>query len=179
MKKIVIIFCLALLGAIIMSCTVPNTSFSFTDKSSYIRIRIIANSDSPYDQNVKLALRNKLVEYLTPVLSVASSKQCAVEIIENKKHEINAFCNDLLASVPYGCSVSLRKELFPLRTYDGEAYPEGEYDALVITLGDGEGQNWWCVAYPPLCFINGTPNPDSPNNITYRSFIMEWLAELF
>ena len=137
------------------------------DKSEYVRIRIIANSDSPFDQNVKLALRNKLIDYLEPLLENAGNREEATEIISRNKSDIQKFCDSLLSgAASYGCSVALRNELYPDRTYNGEIYPAGEYVSLVITLGKGEGGNWWCMAYPPLCFINGRPDPDSPDILT-------------
>ena len=149
------------------------------DKSEFVRIRIIANSDSPFDQNVKLALRNKLIDYLEPLLENAGNREEATEIISRNKSDIQKFCDSLLSgAASYGCSVALRNELFPDRTYNGEIYPAGEYVSLVITLGKGEGGNWWCMAYPPLCFINGRPDPDSPDTVTYRSLLLEWLYEL-
>ncbi len=87
--------------------------------------------------------------------------------ISRNKCNIQEFCDSVLSgAASYGCSVALRNELFPDRTYSGEIYPAGEYVSLVITLGNGEGGNWWCVAYPPLCFINGRPDPDSPDILT-------------
>ena len=71
--------------------------------------------------------------------------------------------------------VELKKENFPKREYDGYVFPEGEYDALMIYLGEGKGDNWWCVAFPPLCFVPA----DGGEDITYVSWVKEFLEDIF
>ena len=137
-------------------------------------------TDMPYAVNSTLSSAKKALSYSESPLETAENKKEATELISRNKCNIQEFCDSVLSgAASYGCSVALRNELFPDRTYSGEIYPAGEYVSLVITLGKGEGGNWWCVAYPPLCFINGKPDPDSPDTVTYRSLLLEWLYGLF
>jgi stage II sporulation protein R len=139
-----------------------------------IRIHIRANSNSEFDQAVKLEVRDAVVAYLTPVLSKAGNKREAFALLKGEMGNIAQIGNGVLRDkgTEYGAECAIKREEFPLRSYDGIVFQSGEYDALIISLGKGEGNNWWCVAYPPLCFI-----PEGEGEIEYKSKIVEIIKE--
>ena len=118
-----------------------------------VRLHILANSNDEEDQSLKLALRDSLLDYLSPILEDAEGKQAAESILREKLSEIEAFSKEFVenAGSDQAVSVVLGSEFYPTRTYENFSFPAGEYTSLRIFLGAGEGQNWWCVVYPPLC----------------------------
>lgn len=114
-----------------------------------IRLHVVAVSDDKAEQKIKLSVRDAVLDYLTPLLENASDAQNAGEIIKSNLSGIR------LAALRRSCgrevSVTLQDESFPTRHYESFSLPAGEYRSLRITLGEGEGQNWWCVVFPPLC----------------------------
>ena len=129
-------------------------SFSASDfRDGFVRLHILAESDSETDQSIKLALRDDILEEYSEKLShFSSSKEAQCEINELKS-EIEEFCNSRLKEkgVDYTASVMLENEYYPNRVYEDVSLPAGNYMSLKIVLGEGEGQNWWCVLFPPLC----------------------------
>lgn len=120
-----------------------------------IRLHIVAQSDSAEDQALKLAVRDRLTEAYFSDLSELQSAGEAYGYFASRLDEIAATAEAELAV--RGCdrpvTVTLGDELFPDRHYDGFSLPAGEYTALRVTIGDGQGQNWWCVMFPPLCIL--------------------------
>lgn len=118
-----------------------------------IRLHVIANSDSPRDQQIKLQVRDSVLDFATELLRQAPDRQAANRQLEASLPEIEQAANRQLARCGSTdtAAVSLRLVQFPLKTYDGFALPSGEYLALRVVIGAGEGRNWWCVVYPPLC----------------------------
>ena len=118
-----------------------------------IRLHVIANSDSAADQALKLGVRDKVLDFATAVLQQSADMeeaqarlQGALDRIETvARHEIMAQGYD------YAVTAQLAKAEFPLKEYDGFSLPAGEYMALRLVIGEGAGENWWCVVYPPLC----------------------------
>ena len=107
-----------------------------------VRLHVVANSDSPEDQAEKLRLRDRVLAVLAPLLADCADREEAVNIILSHQNQLEA-----LGDV----SVRVSSEYFPTRQYDTFSLPAGEYTALRLTIGDGAGQNWWCVVFPPLC----------------------------
>lgn len=145
--------------------------------SKCVRIHIRANSNSQEDQNVKLLVRDKITEYLQTRLADCKSKNDAVKVLFQEKSKLVEIANSTLYTnnFDYKTTISLKNEYFPQRQYDTYVFPEGNYDALIVYLGEGVGDNWWCVAFPPLCFL---PNDGSGEKITYKSWVKEWLDKL-
>lgn len=110
--------------------------------SEVIRLHVIANSDSPEDQAEKLQLRDQVLSRLTPLLRDCRNQAEAIRIIRLHEDELSEL-GDL--------SVTLTPEYYPLRQYSTFALPAGTYMSLRVTIGEGAGQNWWCVVFPPLC----------------------------
>lgn len=174
MKKGILIGILAL--AIAALCfAFAGTEEKKVDCDSYLRVHIRANSNSTEDQTVKYKVRDKVVELLTPVVAEAKDKQTAIALIRGKLDEVSAVADAVLRSngFYYGARASLREEEFPTRVYDDVTLEAGVYDALILELGTGSGDNWWCVVYPPLCFTGGNAN------VVYKSKILEIIDNFF
>ena len=144
----------------------------------YLRIHIRANSNSVVDQNVKYKIKDKVVEYLTPYFCNVPSKNKAINMVNNLNGSITNECSKVLKENGFNYSVNIKisNEYFPARTYENTTLDAGYYDAVIIELGQAAGDNWWCVMYPPLCFVNKNQNT---MQIKYKSKIVEWFNYLF
>ena len=142
-----------------------------------VRIHIRANSNSQQDQAVKLAVRDEITKYLSFALDGCDSKQAALRVLSNESEKLVQIANSTLYAhnFAYKASIRINREYFPDRNYDGYDFPAGDYDAVIIELGEGVGDNWWCVAFPPLCFVPA----DGKEKIVYRSWIKDMLDKLF
>lgn len=120
---------------------------------SVIRLHVIANSDSDTDQQVKLKVRDAILLEAGHIFSGKTMDE-ALEISTLSTDELTAIARQVLAEngLDYNVRVELGKEDYPTREYDGQTYPAGKYYSLRVVLGEGKGQNWWCVLFPPLCF---------------------------
>ena len=165
MKKLCISF---LLIGIITLITVVGVNNS-NNNVEYLRIHIRANSNSEIDQNVKYEVKSLAVEYLTPFIAECNTKQDAEKVLQQNKEILENKIDLLLykKGFNYNSNIAIRNEKFPTRVYEDFTLEEGFYDAVVIELGKAEGDNWWCVVYPPLCFTG------NENNIVYKSKIFE------
>lgn len=122
-------------------------------REDVVRLHILANSDSEKDQNIKLKVRDALLEKNTLILSDGVNQDNAVEYFELSKDELLETASDVLREngFDYDVKVYLEKEYFETREYGELILPAGEYTALKVVLGEGKGRNWWCVMFPPLC----------------------------
>lgn len=138
----------------------------------FIRIHIRANSNSEYDQNLKHKVKEELIFFLTPLLAKSENKKEALSVIEYNLSNIQSKATETIktsSDADYCAKAKIVKEEFPARAYDdGLVLEKGVYEALIINLGKGKGDNWWCVAFPPLCFV-----PKNGTNIRYKSKILE------
>ncbi|MBQ7924537.1 MAG: stage II sporulation protein R [Clostridia bacterium] len=171
MKKICIFFLLS----IIISVTALGLTGVFGVETTegtgeYLRIHIRADSNEEDAQAVKYLVRDDVVNYLTPVVADCETKEEALASVSEKLLSIANVATATLRKngFSYAAKASIKTEEFPTRTYDGYTLPAGEYSALIIELGSGEGDNWWCVVYPPLCFAS-----PSGKNVIYKSKIAE------
>ena len=183
------LFLMAVIFAALSACAGTQNITSHSGDYEYLsenvlRLHIRAASNSEEDQNTKLALRDAILERYSSELSEYGSFTEARENINRKTGEINEFVNTYLNKngIDYESVVTVGKSTFPDRTYDNIFFPAGEYTALRIDLGSAEGENWWCVMYPPLCFVNIHEDEDikahtdsDGDKIETRS----WLAEFF
>lgn len=168
MKKYII---LAFLPILLLFCGCSNI---FSDKNSYLRIHIRANSNSDVDQSIKYEVRDLVVTYITPKVKNVKSKDEVVDLLNNENENMTLIINEFLSEkgFDYGCSISINNEFFPTRTYDDLTLEADYYDALIINLGSGEGNNWWCVVYPPLCF-------KGEGKVVYKSKIKEIIDKIW
>lgn len=121
-----------------------------------IRFHVRANSDSYEDQQLKLLVKDRVVTYLEPLLAASGSTQESREILENNTDEIRELALQTLQEEgsSYDVSVYFENSYFPMKSYGDITFPPGEYEAFRIDIGESEGKNWWCVLYPPLCFVD-------------------------
>lgn len=134
-----------------------------------VRIHIRANSDSEEDQNVKLLVRDRINEYLSPILEKPETKEEAMEILASELDNLKEIAQK---TSRMECRVTLGQEKFPQKTYGDKIYPAGEYTALIIEIGSGAGRNWWCVAFPNMCYTT------SEKKVEYKSFFIELLERI-
>ncbi|MBQ9181594.1 MAG: stage II sporulation protein R [Bacilli bacterium] len=140
-----------------------------------IRLRVLANSDLEYDQKIKQKVFNLVQQDISNLLTTKNNYMDAKKIISNNLDYINNHVKELLIKEKYmlDYDISFGQNYFPKKTYKGVEYKEGYYESLVITLGKGEGHNWWCVLFPPLCLIEA--NDDNTNEVEYKSLIKEMI----
>lgn len=124
--------------------------------SGILRFHVRANSDSQEDQELKMAVKEDVVAMLKPMLRNCDSvKQSKDVIVSNMQNIYTTAVNTIVEQgYDYDVKVYVTKEDFPVKTYGDLTFPAGEYQALRIDIGKAQGQNWWCVMYPPLCFID-------------------------
>ena len=123
-----------------------------------IRLHVIANSDSDADQALKLEVRDRVLDFTTTVLQRSADMEDAQVRLREELTRIEDIAQREIAAQGYDYPVTaqLASTEFPLKEYDGFSLPAGEYMALRLVIGEGEGQNWWCVVYPPLCSAAAT-----------------------
>src|SRR5690606_2279771 len=121
-----------------------------------IRLRILANSDSASDQFIKAKVRDAVVEMMNGWVDEPMSIDEARVLLASREEQLQQVVADTLSSngYQYGFDTEIGQVEFPTKMYGQVVYPAGEYEALLITLGKGEGRNWWCVLFPPLCFTD-------------------------
>lgn len=139
-----------------------------------LRLRVIANSNSEYDQNIKLKVKDKIQIDLYNLLKDTKGVEEARSIINNNLTNISNTVKKVLEeeNYNYDFSINFGQNYFPQKTYKGIIYDEGYYESLVVTLGKGEGNNWWCVLFPPLCLLEAEEVEES-NKVEYKFFIKE------
>lgn len=131
-------------------------------RKDVIRLHILANSDSEEDQRVKLLVRDALLNSGKEIFSGSVSKADAGKCLELQKEELIETANQVLAEngFDYKTRITLAEEYFTTRSYGDLTLPAGEYTALKVILGSGEGHNWWCVMFPPLCLPAASEETD-------------------
>ena len=124
-------------------------------QEEYFRIHIRANSNSVADQNVKYIVKDAVVDFLIPLLSEVETKDEAENVMRVNLDKIEEVADEVLLEngFTYKSYAYISFEEFPTREYDDLVLEEGFYDALILALGTGSGDNWWCVVYPPFCFL--------------------------
>ena len=118
-----------------------------------VRLHVLANSDSEEDQAIKLKVRDAILEVTVPLLENCQSKEEAVLLLEENQPLLLETAQTVLQENGFEDAVSIEMGLedYPTRTYDSFCFPAGEYISMRVSLGEGEGQNWWCCLFPPLC----------------------------
>ena len=118
-----------------------------------VRLHVLANSDSEEDQALKRKVRDRILAYTEPLLEGAPSRLEAEGLLRGQLLELERIAGEEIAANGYDYAVSVRLEdtMFPTREYEGFTLPAGKYLALRVVIGEGAGQNWWCVVFPPLC----------------------------
>lgn len=144
---------------------------------SVFRLHVIANSNYDEDQNLKYIVRDKVIEYMSSISQNASSKEEVIKIAKANLDKIQAIASQTIRENGYTYSVNVEvgNFSFPSKRYGDITLPPGYYDALRIKIGKAEGQNWWCVMFPPLCFVDVTSGvvPDESKEIMKENLSKE------
>lgn len=132
------------------------TAVSRNISDSVFRLHVIANSDSDEDQALKLKVRDKLLEYMNSLCSSTSSKEDAMRIANEHIEDFSEIAKDVILEngYDYDVEISVGECDFPTKNYGDVSLPAGTYDALRVKIGSANGHNWWCVMFPPLCFVD-------------------------
>lgn len=151
-KKIKISICMGIIVALLLSvCSFAKTSEDI--RCDVLRLHVIANSDSCADQNLKLRLRDFILQEGKDIFDGSVNVENAVEKIEPRLTELEKSAKEFIRSTgyDYNVKITLSKEYFTTRTYESVTLPAGKYLALRVVIGSGQGHNWWCVMFPPMC----------------------------
>ena len=149
--------------------------------NSVFRLHVIANSDTNEDQNLKYKVRDSLLQYMNEICKNCSSKEEAILLVENNKDNFKQIALEKIKAEGYSYDVNINigNFEFPTKKYGDISLPAGYYDALRVEIGEAKGQNWWCVMFPPLCFVDissGIVPEESKelmeNNLTEEEFAL-------
>ncbi len=149
-------------------------SINIKDKDDVLRIRVIANSNSKYDQNIKenisKDLRKKLYSLLKDEKNIDNARNIVKNSIPSLEKIIETDLND-----EYSYSINYGLNYFPKKEYNGKKYEAGNYESLLVTLGEGKGNNWWCILFPPICLIEAEEN----EKVEYSFFLFDMVSKIF
>lgn len=166
MKKIVLILLLGILSLFLVGSSLNDRqALGVTEEKivediseKLIRFHVLANSDSNIDQELKMKVKDEVLKYISPILKESESLEESREILRKEDKNIIEVAKKCIELEGFNCTVetTLARENFPVKEYGNIVLPQGEYEAYRILIGEGEGQNWWCVMFPPLCFVDVT-----------------------
>ena len=154
-KRFLILIFLLFIYTIICAVSYVN-AVSSNIESSVFRLHVIANSDSKEDQDLKYIVRDNILTYINEISKNASTKEEVIEIARNNIDTIKQSAQETVYENGYNYSVNIKigNFAFPTKQYGDISLPAGFYDALRVEIGSASGQNWWCVMFPPLCFVD-------------------------
>lgn len=176
MKKIILIFLAGLSLFMFYGKTKEKENVRIPD--SAIRFRVLANSNSPRDQKIKEDVRDKMQKELYAILENSKSTKEARSLIVDNMENFDNILSEEMKDKEYSYTIDYGMHEFPEKTYKGITYEAGEYESLLVTLGSGEGDNWWCVLFPPLCLLEAEESTDK-TEVEYKSFIKEIIEKYF
>lgn len=164
-KRLGVILLLFILYTFVCAFSYANT-VSADLANSVFRLHIIANSDSPEDQNLKLLVRDNVLSYMKEISSDVSSKEEVISLMNEHLDDFYKIARETIvnAGFDYDVDLEIGNFDFPTKVYGNVSLPAGFYDALRIKIGEASGHNWWCVMFPTLCFVDvssGTIDEDS------------------
>ena len=156
-KRLLLLLVLLFVYTFICAFSYVN-AVSTSIQDSVFRLHVIANSDLSEDQNLKYIVRDKVLQYINSISLNQSSKEDVIKLANEHIDEIQKIAENTIQENGYDYSVKLNigNFAFPTKTYGDISFPSGYYDALKIEIGEAKGQNWWCVMFPPLCFVDVT-----------------------
>ena len=173
MKKVIIF--ILILGS--LNLLFKKASDNYIIPKEAIRFRVIANSNTQEDQALKVNVKDSLNQELTTLLKDSNSIEESRTILKNNIPNIENNINNTLKSnnKTEAYQINYGNNYFPEKEYKGVTYPEGEYESLVVTLGEGKGENWWCVLFPPLCLLEASETNN--DEVEYKFFVEELFAK--
>ena len=164
MKKLLIIFVISL---IYYSININNDNM--------LRIRVIANSNTKYDQDIKNNISNDLRKELYELLKDEKDIKNARNIVKNNISNLKNIIDKNLIDANYSYTINYGLNYFPKKEYNGKTYDSGKYESLLITLGEGKGNNWWCILFPPICLLEA----EESENVEYSFFLFDFVKKIF
>lgn len=143
-----------------------------------VRLHVLANSDSPEDQELKLKVRDGILAVSKPILKGCTTQDEAASRLEENRELLTRTALDIIRKEGYNYPVDIKlgRENYPAKTYENCAFPAGNYVSLQVLIGEGEGQNWWCVLFPPLC-LSAATTKDSHADSNEDAFIAVGLTK--
>ena len=164
-KRPIFITITAFVFFLIFSAYSYASSISSDLSKSVFRLHVSANSDSDEDQSLKLQVRDKLLDYINSITANVRSKDDAIKIAQDHQKDFQIIAEQTILDKGYSypVTVEIGNYEFPTKQYGDITLPSGYYDALRVKIGKASGHNWWCVMFPPLCFVDVTSGivPDS------------------
>lgn len=148
--------------------------------NSVFRLHVIANSDKEEDQNLKYIVRDHLLDYMNSICGNCKSKEEAISIVQENKDTFEQIATNTIKEQGYNyfVKINIGNFEFPTKNYGDISLPAGYYDALRVEIGEAKGQNWWCVMFPPLCFVDISSGvvPDESKELMENSLSQEEFA---
>ena len=156
MKKRILFLIILFIIYILISCYFYANNCSTAIENKVFRLHIIANSNLEKDQELKLKVRDNIISYMNNICKNISSKEEAISMAQNHINDFKLIADRTISEngFNYTSTVEIGNYKFPTKHYGDITLPRGYYDALEIKLGENLGQNWWCVLYPSLCFVD-------------------------
>ena len=169
--KLLFIFFLIIIFIFISAKSYSQNMFK-NISNNFLRLHVVANSDSTEDQILKYKIRDAVIDYMKPYFTNINTKNDALDILNLQKNNIGNLATKIATEngYTYPVNVSIGNFYFPTKEYSEIILPEGYYDALKIELGNAKGQNWWCVMFPSLCIIDS-------NNLSFSESSEQLLQE--
>ena len=154
-KMILILSFLLFIYASICALSYAN-NMSYNISDTVFRLHVIANSDSKEDQDLKYKVRDSLIDYMNNLCKNCKTKQEAIELVKKYQDNFKQIAIERIQKegYTYDVSIEIGNFEFPTKQYGDISLPAGFYDALKVEIGEAKGQNWWCVMFPPLCFVD-------------------------
>lgn len=176
MKKIILII-ITVIVAIMVYINVNADEIVIPDAA--IRVRVIANGNSILDQSMKMKVKDYIEGYIYPLLIDVETIEEARSIIQDHVDEMDQGIFELFEENHYDMDyiIHFGDNYFPEKDYKGVHYEAGAYESLVVSIGEGVGNNWWCVLFPPLCLLEGEES--DTDGVQYRFFVQEMLDKIF
>lgn len=155
-KKTILILSLFIITMVYLVYPYMEVKDTNSFKEDIIRFHIKANSDMEEDQLLKIKIRDKVLDAMGKEFGNSTSIEETRAIVENNLDYIKNIAEDVVAreGKDYSVNISMGNKKFPTRQYGNITFPSGEYETVMLTIGEGKGKNWWCVMFPPLCFID-------------------------
>ena len=160
-QKILVLCCVLVLCLVV--CNILPIHGEEKIYESVVRLHVLANSDSDDDQSLKLKVRDAILSYVSPLVIDSKSREEAIEILQREIESIKKEAKTVILEQGYGydVDVTLTLEEYPTRNYESMSFPSGQYVSLRVLIGEAEGQNWWCVLFPPLCLSAASSKTES------------------
>lgn len=154
----VVVGCLVTLNGYSYASGVEDSGLIDSISNKIIRFHVLANSNSEEDQQLKIKVKDKIIEYIFPKLANSNSLEESRQILADNEEKIIKIANQCIKENGYNYSVNVefKRENFPEKVYGNITLPQGEYEAFRVLIGQASGENWWCVMFPPICFVDVT-----------------------